>query len=125
MSAAKSPSWTCGRCALTVRFAPGFPVPNLPNGWQHRDDGLRCLSCARGEVVDAAIAEARGAGDDRSVDQIKREALVRLELDRDPDRSAGQIGAAIGYGAAAVGVTIRKLRKAEEAAAQAAREASE
>jgi hypothetical protein len=120
MNPLTSPTWTCTRCRMTVRFAPGFEAPEIPNGWQRDGDDLRCLGCCRTLRVDRAVAEARAAGDDRTVDQIKREALVAMELERDPTRSAGQIGSAIGYGAASVGVTIRKLRRAGLAAAQEA-----
>ena len=72
---------------MTVRFAPGFDPPEIPDGWGDDGDGLACLGCRRRRVVE--IAEARFAEDARKGWKYRRavqRALVEFELRRDPHR---------------------------------------
>jgi hypothetical protein len=50
-------------------------------------------------------------------DVVERQALARFELERDPDGTDGQIGAALGIGVAAIRTQRRNLRNAGQLAA--------
>jgi len=71
-------SWTCGRCGVSVTFAPGFKDAE-PTGWAKSRGEWRCLSCRRAEAIEAAEgANAAGAS------AARRRALTEFELLRDP-----------------------------------------
>ena len=69
----------CGRCSVSVRFAPGFQDRAEPTGWAKSHGEWRCLSCRRAEAIEAA--EARNTV---GASAARRRALTEFELLRDP-----------------------------------------
>jgi len=74
--------WTCGRCGVSARFAPGFQATAEPMGWARSHGEWRCLACRRAEAIDAA-----GSGSSGSPAATRRRALTEFELLRDPSAS--------------------------------------
>ena len=88
---------------MTSRWTEGL-VPKLPPNWV-RDNGLfYCLVCRRERAIDDAID---AAGDVSTADRAKlrSSAVVDFELDRNPDRTEGEI-------AKAARASISAVRKA-------------
>ena len=71
--------WTCGRCGVSARFAPGFQGRAKPTGWAKSQGEWRCLACRRAEAIDAA-----GSGSSAGPAATRRRALTEFELLRDP-----------------------------------------
>jgi hypothetical protein len=102
--------WTCSRCLVRVHFAPGFEPPGrLPEGWERKGSQLRCLACRRAAAVETALAEAEREQQRRTAGAVRREALVRFELERDATRTNAQVAAVIGCSPAAVAGLRREL----------------
>jgi hypothetical protein len=72
-------AWTCGRCGVSARFAPGSQARSKPIGWAKSHREWRCLACRRADAVEAAEhGNAAGAS------AVRRRALTEFELLRDP-----------------------------------------
>ena len=102
---ARPKEWTCARCEMTSRWTEGLGAESPPN-WV-RDNGLfYCLVCRRERAIDDAI---EAAGDVSTADRAKlrSSAVVDFELDRNPDRTEGEIAKAARASISAV----RKARK--------------
>jgi len=96
--------FTCVRCEVTSRWAEGLGAAVPPN-WV-RVNGLHyCLVCRRERAIEAAIELA---GDVSTADRAKlrTSAVVEFELDRNPDRTEGEIAKAA---RASIGA-VRKAR---------------
>jgi len=109
------PFWRCDRCNVTTRQMAGRERTECPESWTERDGVLHCLKCQRDVAADLAVEQAG----DSSVDgraQVRRWAVVEFELERDPDRSDGEIARAISSSVP----TVSKARKRLEARRRAA-----
>lgn len=101
----KVKEFTCGRCEVHSRWTEGLGTPTPPN-WVKVDGLYYCLVCRRERAIDDAIERA---GDVSTADRAKlrSSAVVDFELERDPDRTEGEIAKAA---RASIGA-VRKARK--------------
>lgn len=87
--AVKVVEFTCVRCEMTSRWTEGLRA-GMPPNWA-RDNGLHyCLACRRERAIEDAIVRA---GDVTMAERAKlrTSAVVEFELERDPDRTEGEI----------------------------------
>jgi hypothetical protein len=75
--------WSCARCLVSVGQIDGTPT-RLPATWSSSGDSIFCLTCSRALAGEAAMDSAPDActGEDRI--RLRREALIRFEIDRTP-----------------------------------------
>jgi hypothetical protein len=98
--------WTCARCEMTLTFAPEVKRPRLPTTWAREDGLLYCLSCRREMAGEAGV---EGLDDDTPNDkrlQIRSQARIAFEINRDPERPDNQIAKACRTST----VAVRKAR---------------
>jgi hypothetical protein len=84
-------TWTCSRCEMTLSFAPEVERPTLPRTWATQDGLLYCLSCRRDMAGEAGL---EGIDEDMPGAkrlQIRSQARIAFEINRDPERSDNQI----------------------------------
>jgi hypothetical protein len=86
--------WTCARCEMTVSFAPDVKRPRLPTTWAREDGLLYCLACRRDMAGEAGLE-----GVDEEVPsgkrlQIRSQARIAFEINRDPKSPDSQIAKA-------------------------------
>jgi hypothetical protein len=112
-------SWTCSRCEVVNRFLPGYPQPDLPNGWASVNESLLCLRCRQEQAVEAGIAEAERSERKITPAAARRAALIDFELRRDPSRSDREIARGLATTANRVTVHRRELLAAGEIERQA------
>lgn len=101
--------FTCARCEVTSRWERGLHggAKNPPN-WVRENGLYYCLVCRRERAMDKAIEEAGGKNvstADRA--KLRSAAIVQFEIDRDPDRTEGEIAKAA---RASIGA-VRKARR--------------
>ena len=101
----RTDEWTCARCEMTSRWTQGLGAEAPPH-WERVNGQFYCLVCRRERAIDEAIAQA---GDVSTADRAKlrSSAVVDFELDRNPDRTEGEIAKAARASISAV----RKARK--------------
>jgi hypothetical protein len=91
---AETVSWTCARCEMTVSFADDVDRPRLPSTWAREGGLLYCLSCRREMAGEAGL---EGIDDDTPNEkriQIRSQARIEFEINRDPARPDNQIAKA-------------------------------
>ena len=99
-------AWTCARCEMTVSFASKVKHPRLPATWGRHDGRLYCLSCCRDLAGEAGL---EGIDEDTSSErrlQLRSQARIAFEINRDPERPDGQIAKACHTST----VAVRKAR---------------
>ncbi|HEX6585732.1 MAG TPA: hypothetical protein VF052_03185 [Solirubrobacterales bacterium] len=99
-------AWTCARCEMTVSFAPEVRRPRLPTTWAKQDGLLYCLSCRRDMAGEAGL---EGIDEDTPNEkrlQIRSQARIAFEINRDPGRPDNQIAKACRTST----VAVRKAR---------------
>jgi hypothetical protein len=99
-------SWTCARCEMTVSFADDVERPRLPSTWARKGGLLYCLSCRREMAGDAGV---EGLDEDTPNDrrlQLRSQARIEFEINRDPARPDNQIAKACRTST----VAVRKAR---------------
>ena len=87
-------SWTCARCEMTVSFADEVERPRLPSTWAREDGVLYCLSCRRDMAGEAGV---EGVDEDTPNEkrlQLRSQARIEFEINRDPTRPDNQIAKA-------------------------------
>lgn len=105
-------SWTCDRCAVTIRWMEGREREDLPAGWTADEQGTHCLQCRRSLAAEAACIGVEGTTrEDRA--KLRRQALIDFEIMRAPDRPNGEIAKAVSCSVPAV---VKARRRLEEAA---------
>jgi hypothetical protein len=111
---ATAAEWTCGECQMTSRWLQGNEPPELPPHWTHEGGEFYCLACRRQRAAQAGLdaAPAEATGEERV--KLRRTALIEFEIERDPDRSNGEIARVARCSVPAV----LKVRKQLEAAAR-------
>jgi hypothetical protein len=79
---------------MKSRWTNGLAEGSAPPHWIREADGRHyCLACRRERAIDDALEEAGDVGiGDRA--KLRSKALVRFELDRDPERTEGEIAKA-------------------------------
>src|SRR5436190_5219416 len=87
--------WTCDRCEMTSRWTLGLEGgADAPPNWVREPDGSHyCLVCRRERAIEAALAEAADIGAEARA-KLRASAVVEFELERNPDRTEGEIAKA-------------------------------
>jgi hypothetical protein len=101
-----SHSWTCARCQVTVSFSPEVKRPRLPATWVKEDGELYCLSCRREMAGEAGLVGVDEDTPSVRRQQIRSQARVEFEIQRDPERADNRIAKACGTST----VAVRKAR---------------
>ena len=99
-------SWTCARCEMTVSFANEVERPRLPTTWAQEGGLLYCLACRREMAGEAGV---NGIDEETSNEkrlQLRSQARIEFEINRDPERPDNQIAKACRTST----VAVRKAR---------------
>jgi hypothetical protein len=91
---AEAVSWTCARCEMTVSFADEVERPRLPSTWGREDGVLYCLSCRRDMAGEAGLEGIDEDTPNEKRIQIRSQARIEFEINRDPGRPDNQIAKA-------------------------------
>jgi hypothetical protein len=91
---------------MTVSFAPDVESPRLPSTWARENGELYCLSCRRDMAGEAGLEGAEEGLNDQKRLQIRSQARIEFEINRDPERQDNQIAKACGTST----VAVRKAR---------------
>jgi hypothetical protein len=105
---AADPFWRCDRCDVTTRQMPGHERTECPESWVERDGSLYCLGCQRDIAADRAVEDEDGSNVGRRA-EVRRWAVVEFEIQRDPERSNGEIARAIRSSVPAVTKARKRL----------------
>jgi hypothetical protein len=89
-------AWTCARCQVTVSFSPEVKRPRLPTTWVKEDGVLYCLSCRREMAGEAGLVGVDENTPSQRRQQIRSQARIEFEIQRDPDRQDNVIAKACG-----------------------------
>jgi hypothetical protein len=108
-----TPSWTCSRCAVTIRWMEGQERQGPPSGWSVGDDGAHCLSCRRALAAEAASATAADGSTRQDRAKLRSQALIEFEVRRAPDRPNGEIAKALSCSVPAVVKARQRLEAAD------------
>ena len=101
-------AWTCARCQVTTTWMPGHEG-HRPATWIEDDGRLYCLMCRRALAAEAGAEGAvEGTTSERRA-KLRAAALVEFEVQRNPDRSNGEIARAIRTSVPAVLKARRRL----------------
>jgi hypothetical protein len=104
-----TPSWTCDRCGVTIRWMAGQERHDPPAGWSVEDGATHCLSCRRALAAEGAcgVAEADLSRQDRA--KLRNQALIEFEVRRAPERPNGEIAKALSCSVPAVAKARERL----------------
>jgi hypothetical protein len=94
---------------MTSTWVNGLEEGTAPPHWVREGGQHYCLACRRERAVEAAIADAGDVGIEARA-KLRSAAVVRFEIDRDPERTEGEI-------AKAARTSIGAVRKARKTAA--------
>jgi len=84
-------AWTCARCEMTVSFASKVKRPRLPTTWARQGGRLYCLSCRRDLAGEAGLEGIDENTPSERRLQIRSQARIAFEINRDPQRPDNQI----------------------------------
>jgi len=108
----RAPSWTCARCEVTIRWAPGRERSGPPEGWAELDGEPHCLRCRREHAAQSAIDNAPPGVSREERAKLRATAVLEFELERDPDRPNGEIAKVVRCSVPAVLKSRRRLEAA-------------
>jgi hypothetical protein len=91
---------------MTVSFAPDVEKPRLPTTWAKEDGQLYCLACRRDMAGEAGLDGVDEDLNDQKRLQIRSQARIEFEINRDPSRQDNEIAKACGTST----VAVRKAR---------------
>ena len=100
--------WACDRCGVSISQMTGEHT-ELPENWVSSDEGQFCLNCRRERAGEAALASIPDDASHAERAQLRRNALLEFEVQRDPDRTNGEIARACRATAPAIAETRRRL----------------
>jgi hypothetical protein len=80
---AEAVRWSCSRCQVSVGLLDGTPSI-LPASWSRSGDSAFCLTCSRALAGEAAMDSAPPASSREELFLLRREAVIRFEIDRTP-----------------------------------------
>ena len=101
--------WTCNRCGMSVGRIDGEQV-ELPDSWEHCEEGDFCLSCRRERAADLAPeVAAREEASTEARAKARRAGLIEFEVRRTPDLSDNAIARACRTTTAAVSAARERL----------------
>jgi hypothetical protein len=75
--------WSCARCNVSVGRLDGAPT-RLPATWTRAGDSTLCLICSRALAGEAAMDSAPADCSREERYLLRREAVIRFEIDRTP-----------------------------------------
>jgi hypothetical protein len=110
VDSASIPAWTCARCEVTSRWMPGHERQEHPPNWQKENGSFYCLACQRERAGEAALFQAPAGITAQRHAQIRTWAVVEFEIERDPDRSNGEIARVVRSSIPAVVKARQRLR---------------
>jgi hypothetical protein len=90
----ESNAWTCARCQVTVSFSHEVERPRLPATWVKQDGELYCLACRREMAGEAGLEGVDEDATSQKRQQIRSQARIEFEIQRDPDRQDNLIAKA-------------------------------
>jgi hypothetical protein len=91
---------------MTVSFADDVDSPRLPTTWAREDGLLYCLSCRREMAGDASVVGIEEGTSNEKRLQLRSQARIEFEINRDPERPDNQIAKACRTST----VAVRKAR---------------
>jgi len=93
---------------MTSRWADGLDGgADMPPHWAREADGREyCLVCRRERAVEIALEEAEDIGTEARA-KLRASTVVKFEIERDPERTEGEI-------AKAARTSIGAVRKARQ-----------
>ena len=100
--------WTCARCGMTARFAPGtLRLAEMPPSWDEVNGIAYCLRCRRKMAGEAKAAMLRA--EEEAADRVRADAegRVEFELRRAPDRCDTRVARACGTNV----IVVRQVRE--------------
>jgi hypothetical protein len=86
---------------MTSTWTNGLDRGSLPPHWVREGNRDYCLSCRRERAVEVALEGAGEIGIEARA-KLRSAAVVRFEIERDPERTEGEIAAAAGTSIGAV-----------------------
>jgi hypothetical protein len=104
-------SWTCDRCAVAIRYLPGHTPRGLPAGWITGDAGTHCLTCRRELAAQAAFESAGADLDLADRAKLRAKGRIEFEVERDPERTNGEIARSLSCSVPAVIKARRRLQR--------------
>jgi len=107
-----APSWTCDRCGVAIRYLPGHEPSAPPVGWTVDDGDTHCLTCRRDLAAEAAYlrADPDMSREDRA--KLRARGRIDFEIERDPERTNGEIAKSLRCSVPAVVKARRQLEAA-------------
>jgi hypothetical protein len=94
---------------MTSTWTLGLDGADAPPNWVREADGSHyCLICRRERAIDAALADASDIGTEARA-KLRATAVVEFEIERDPERTEGEIAKAARTSVAAVRKTRNRL----------------
>ena len=94
---------------MTSTWVNGLEEGSAPPHWVREGGRHYCLVCRRERAIEAALDDAGDVGIEARA-KLRSAAVVRFEIDRDPERTEGEI-------ARAARTSIGAVRKARKTAA--------
>jgi hypothetical protein len=94
---------------MTSTWVNGLEEGTAPPHWVTEGGQHYCLACRRERAIEAALEDAGDVGIAARA-KLRSAAVVRFEIDRDPERTEGEI-------AKAARTSIGAVRKARKSAA--------
>jgi hypothetical protein len=91
---------------MTVSFGPEVERPRLPTTWARENGELYCLACRRDMAGEAGLEGVADDAPDAKRLQIRSQARIEFEINRDPTRQDNVIAKACGTST----VAVRKAR---------------
>lgn len=95
---------------MTSTWTNGLGSGSLPPHWAREGRRTYCLACRRERAVEAALEDAGDIGIEARA-KVRSAAVVRFEIERDPERTEGEIAAAAGTSIGAVRKNRRAIRR--------------
>ena len=105
-------SWTCSRCAVTTRYLPGHEASGPPSGWSVDDGETHCLTCRRDLAAEAAYDHASPDMTREERAKLRARGRIDFEIERDPERTNGEIAKSLRCSVPAVMKARRELEAA-------------
>jgi hypothetical protein len=104
-----APSWICNRCGVAIRYLPGHEPSGPPAGWSVDDGDTNCLKCRRDLAADAAYDRADPGASRSDRAKLRARGRIDFEIERDPERTNGEIAKSLGCSVPAVLKARRQL----------------